>query len=381
MMSKVSVLIPTYNRANYIEECLDSILNQTVPPFEIIVIDDGSEDDTAERLKQYKDRIIYLHKENGGKPSALNWALKHARGDYIWLFDDDDVALPDAIEKRQLYLDQHPDIDFVFTSHYWGKDGIDGKIERGGLYILPQALKSFILPELLKGCCFTLQSVMAKSKVYHEIGPFDEQLVTSEDYDMMIRMAYQYTGVGIDTPSFIFRQHEGIRGPKQLRYAGKDRKNTFRRYDQILGRKLHSYLPIYAYGYPQDNYPPILRPVIDHLSRMVVMASKGLTSEMLDDLATAIKLYKETPPGSGLAFPRHYCSQAVYTGYATAAILQDWTVFISRLKAMPLNKASRSAIFGFAKGFYIKAKSYPGTLLERLDYLNRAISCLLLLLR
>ena len=86
MIPKVSVLIPTYNRADYIEECLDSILNQTVPPLEIIVIDDGSEDDTAQRLESYKDRIIYLHKENGGKPSALNLALTQVRGDYIWLF-------------------------------------------------------------------------------------------------------------------------------------------------------------------------------------------------------------------------------------------------------------------------------------------------------
>lgn len=381
MIPKVSVLIPTYNRADYIEECLDSILNQTVPPLEIIVIDDGSEDDTAQRLESYKDRIIYLHKENGGKPSALNLALTQVRGDYIWLFDDDDVALPDAIEKRQQYLDSHPDIDFVFTSHYWGKDGASRKIERGELYVLPQALKHSVLPELLKGCCFTLQSVMARKGAYQTAGPFDEALVSSEDYDMLIRMAYLLQGAAIDEPSFIFRQHEGLRGSKQHRYVGADRQKTFRHYDQAVGRKLRSYLPVDAYRCPQDECVPLLRPVFDYLSRMVVMASKGLIEEMLDDLEAAITLYEEARLGTNSAFPRYYCSQAVYAGYATEAILQDWPVFIGRLAAIPLSTGRRSAILGFAKGFFIKAKSYPGTLFERLTYLNRATCCLLLLLR
>lgn len=127
----VSVLVPTFNRENYLAECLDSLLAQSVPPLEIIVIDDGSEDGTAAVVARYGERIRYVRKENGGKPSAVNLGLSLARGDLIWIFDDDDVALPDAIETRLACLQQHPEAGFVFSPHYYGSDGPNGRIKRG----------------------------------------------------------------------------------------------------------------------------------------------------------------------------------------------------------------------------------------------------------
>src|SRR5690606_24595967 len=91
---KVSIIIPTYNRANYLKESLDSVIAQTYPNKEIIVINDGSTDETTEILQEYKHSIKYFNKENGGKSSAINLGLKKATGDYIWIFDDDDIALP-----------------------------------------------------------------------------------------------------------------------------------------------------------------------------------------------------------------------------------------------------------------------------------------------
>jgi glycosyltransferase involved in cell wall biosynthesis len=79
----VSVLVPTFNRVNYIAECLDSLLAQTVPPLEVIVIDDGSEDGTADLLASYGHRIRHIRKENGGKPTAVNLGIQEARGDLI----------------------------------------------------------------------------------------------------------------------------------------------------------------------------------------------------------------------------------------------------------------------------------------------------------
>jgi glycosyltransferase involved in cell wall biosynthesis len=119
----VSVIVPTFNRAHCIGECLESLLVQTVPPLEIVVIDDGSEDGTADVLARYGDRIRYVRKENGGKPRAVNLGLSLAQGALIWIFDDDDVALPDAIERRLEVLEAKPGIGFVYGQHFIGTNG------------------------------------------------------------------------------------------------------------------------------------------------------------------------------------------------------------------------------------------------------------------
>src|SRR5574341_230381 len=97
----VSVLIDTYNYGRFIEEAIDSILKQTFPQkdLEIIVVDDGSTDDTSERVRKYKDKVKYVYKENGGQASAFNIGFEIARGEYIILLDSDDLCMPTRIEK------------------------------------------------------------------------------------------------------------------------------------------------------------------------------------------------------------------------------------------------------------------------------------------
>ncbi|MSS71055.1 MAG: glycosyltransferase family 2 protein [Candidatus Latescibacteria bacterium] len=97
---KVSVILPTYNRANYLIESLESLLAQTYPNIEIVVVNDGSTDETKDKLGAFRDRILYLEKSNGGKSSAINLGLRYATGDYVWVFDDDDIALPDMVESH-----------------------------------------------------------------------------------------------------------------------------------------------------------------------------------------------------------------------------------------------------------------------------------------
>ena len=94
----VTVLIPTYNRADWLIESLNSILEQTRRPDEILVINDGSTDDTLARLEAYREDVQVLNQDNSGKSAALNNAIAHAKGDFIWVFDDDDIAVPDALE-------------------------------------------------------------------------------------------------------------------------------------------------------------------------------------------------------------------------------------------------------------------------------------------
>src|SRR3989338_4269347 len=96
---KITVLIPTFNRAAFLAECLDSLLSQTLPATQILVANDGSTDNTLEVLKPYRNRIDYTETPQLGKPSAINFAMDKVTGDYLWIFDDDDVCLPDALER------------------------------------------------------------------------------------------------------------------------------------------------------------------------------------------------------------------------------------------------------------------------------------------
>ena len=97
----VSVIVPTFNRARYLPECLESLLAQTFPPTQIVVVNDGSTDDTASAVKPYLDRIEYIEKENGGKSSALNLVLPNIRNDYVWIFDDDGDPCPAPVPRPE----------------------------------------------------------------------------------------------------------------------------------------------------------------------------------------------------------------------------------------------------------------------------------------
>ncbi len=363
---KVSVIVPTFNRARYIGECLDSLLAQTMPAYDILVVDDGSEDGTHEILAGYADRIRAVRKENGGKPSAVNLGLSMARGDLIWIFDDDDVALPDAIETRVRVLAEHADAAFVYSPHFYGADGPDGRIVRGRPHVLPPVSQEQLLSALMEGCFFHLATALVRASAYRALGGFDGSLLSSEDYDMQLRLAQRFKGVASAEPSFVFRQHAGLRGAKSIRYAGGDRAKIFRRFDQKVGLKLRVGLPLGDYLVPRRS-GPLSRPEEREalLARAVVMGSKGCIAELLQDIEAALAI--RSNGGSDL-LPREYdqISRAVRTGYAYDAVedqgfgADDW--------ARPLlsQPGGRRAVLAIADGIWRMARGYPGRFGTRL---------------
>src|SRR5665213_1363673 len=113
---QVTVLIDTYNHGYFIEEAVDSVLSQDYPQekIEILVVDDGSTDDTAERVKKYRTRVQYLYKPNGGQASAFNFGFARARGKIIALLDGDDTWLPDKLKRTMEEFEQHPEVGMVY---------------------------------------------------------------------------------------------------------------------------------------------------------------------------------------------------------------------------------------------------------------------------
>jgi glycosyltransferase involved in cell wall biosynthesis len=127
-----TVIVPTYNRAEFLVEALDSLLTQTWPPGQIIVVDDGSTDETPAVLGGYNGRLEVVRKPNGGKASALNAALPQVRHGAVWIFDDDDIALPDGLERHLKALNGCGSAGFTISSMLIGRGAPGTPLEQTG---------------------------------------------------------------------------------------------------------------------------------------------------------------------------------------------------------------------------------------------------------
>ena len=364
----VSVIVPTYNRAAYLGACLDSLLAQSVAARQIIVVDDGSTDDTQVLVSRYGTRVHYLHKPNGGKPSAVNLALTHCQGDLIWLFDDDDFALPGAIEQRLAVFAERPEVGFVYSSHHLASDGPDRQIQQGRLYVPPCPDADAFLLEIMRGCFFHLNSALVRHEVWAALGGLDPDLFSGEDYDFQIRMARIATAAFCPSPSFLFRQHDGLRGAKQIRHAAGDRSRVFRRYSQTVGRKLRRDFEMGEFLVPPTRTAlstEQLRSALHH--RLHVMANHGCIDEFNDDLATLAALSPEPSP-----VELQSVAASIQRGWAYEVCSAEWTAFIARIRQTRQLPHGKPLVMALARGLLTLARSYPGTAVQRLLKLRRA---------
>ena len=118
----VSVIIPTYNNAKYLPHTIQTVLNQTYQPLEVIVVDDGSTDDTVEALNPFRDKIFYFYKDNAGVSRARNFGISQARGRYIAFLDADDLWHRDKLKQQVEVLDNNPNCGLVCTDYAVFKD-------------------------------------------------------------------------------------------------------------------------------------------------------------------------------------------------------------------------------------------------------------------
>jgi glycosyltransferase involved in cell wall biosynthesis len=186
---KVSVIIPTYNRSVFLKDAIESVLRQTFTDYEIIVVDDGSTDDTREVVHQFGALIRYYHQENRGCSAARNLGIRAAFGEYIAFLDSDDVFMPEKLAIQARELDQNPHCGMVY-SHALGMDekgNLIGICWKGNLsgWIYPSSL-------FIKNGIITTPSVMVRASVLKEVGCFDESLEICEDLDLWRRIARRH---------------------------------------------------------------------------------------------------------------------------------------------------------------------------------------------
>lgn len=208
-MPKISVIIPTYNRAKYICEAIDSVLNQTFRDFEINVVDDGSTDNTKEVLNKYGNKIRYFYQENKGVSTARNLGLHNTQGEYIAFLDADDTWLPFKLNSQIDIITTKPDTALIFTDiESFDQYGIVRNSLMRSQF--PQEagtfkhkvcklnfndgtiIKSDFYKELIYGNFISTQTVLINKKYLRNEMLFDEILYISEDYDLWLRIAQKY---------------------------------------------------------------------------------------------------------------------------------------------------------------------------------------------
>lgn len=213
-MVKVSIIIPVYNGEKYVSEAIDSVLNQTYKDFEIIVIDDGSKDNTLNILRMYRDKIKWKSQENRGQASAINEGINIAKGKYIAYLDADDVCLPERFEKQVEYLDEHPNVSLVYSDRY----NINENEEIQGIFN-SRPHDNFII---LQQNYISRSVVMHKKECLDKVGLFDESITGSDDWDMWIRISEKFEMSYINKPLVKYRVHKeniSLIRPKRLDYG------------------------------------------------------------------------------------------------------------------------------------------------------------------
>ena len=206
----ISVVIPTYNRIELLKRSIDSVINQTIKPSEIIIVDDGSNDGTEAMVKKKYDSLKLIKQKNKGASAARNSGIKASSGEWICFLDSDDEWKNDKLEKQIMAVANNSDYKFFHSNEIWIKNGkrINQKKKH-------KKYGGYIFKKCLDMCRISPSSVLIDKSIFEEIGFFNENLVVCEDYELWLRICDKYEVFFIDEPLiFKYGGHQG-----QLSYS------------------------------------------------------------------------------------------------------------------------------------------------------------------
>ena len=195
---KISVVIPTYNRIALVERAIDSVLRQSIKPFDIIVVDDGSDDGTSEMIQKKYRSINLVQQQNSGVSAARNNGIKHAKGDCISLLDSDDEWTEKKLENQANRLIKNPDYHFCHTNEIWIRNGV--RVNQKKRH---QKYGGYIFDKCLDICRISPSSTLFKKNILEHVGWFDNHLPVCEDYDLWLRITADYKILFVDEPLII----------------------------------------------------------------------------------------------------------------------------------------------------------------------------------
>lgn len=344
----ISVVMSTYNRASMLREALSTLIGMDPPAYEIVVVNDGSTDETGAVLETFIPSITYVNRLNAGKSSAINLAVSIARGDWIWICDDDDLVVRDAIRHFSEALLVAPGAKFVYST-------IGHLIPNGSGTYTPRRLGDVDLPTpeslrfaLLLGKWIPyLPSLIIRRELYLKLGGFREDLPRVEDEDFALRMTRHALGAPLDMATYLIREHDGDRGGPSSRFSNSERENF----------DMHHLAKIYAEvdtDYSTDDF----RPPIEYSKyagtdpialRMTVMFRATLWHLSSRDLFLSCSTVQDQVTLSAL---KNNFSRIVNSFSDQKISLFFRSIFFSTLKQKKHTTTARHILAGIQRGLY-----------------------------
>jgi len=218
-MPRVSAAIITHNRAHFLDDAISSVLDQTYRDLELIVVDDGSADDTPDVVDRYGSRVRYIRQEHGGKADARNNAVTHATGEFVAFCDSDDAWLPFRLERQLTALEQHPHTGMVHGQVVYVDEHRRPLADRtaaqrrafSAAHRKPATYASYAFN------CFCLSStILVRREAFETVGLYDCELPI-EDYDFYLRLVLEYEVLFLDWPPLArYRVHDAKTAAHEL---------------------------------------------------------------------------------------------------------------------------------------------------------------------
>ena len=275
-MPKVSIILPAYNGEKFIAEAIDSVLNQTYGDFEIIVVNDGSTDRTAEILSKYGGKIRVISQANAGIAQARNVAISNSKGEYLAFLDQDDIWLEDKLEKQMEIFDKDKDVGMVYSGTFVMTAG-NAELKS---FDLKKPYKGMVIEELLMNNFISTSAVVTKKECFDRVGLFDNSLSPCLDYDRWLYIATLYKVDYVDKPLVRFRDHIA----------------TFRKNEIFTIGKIIDTLERYI-----DNHPDVKKSLGRKIDKKIAsyyvtlgrrLLTKGDFREAFSSFSTAVNLSK-----------------------------------------------------------------------------------------
>jgi glycosyltransferase involved in cell wall biosynthesis len=189
-MPSVSVIIPTYNCAPSVGAAIESALRQTYQDFEIVVVDDGSEDNTEQIARRFGKKVAYVKQNQAGPAAARNYGIRISSSKYIAFLDADDIWDPRKLEEQVRVLDEDLEIGLVCSDFAVTSD--DGSVSPSYLKDCRHARSGYVFNEVIQENFILTSSVLLRRSCLSEVGMFDEALMRSEDRDLWLRVSYRW---------------------------------------------------------------------------------------------------------------------------------------------------------------------------------------------
>ena len=335
-MTRISFIMPTFNRARFIGESIASVAAEMGADDELIVINDGSTDETGQVVRSLGLPVRYERQENAGKSVALNRALCMARGHYIGICDDDDLLRPGAAATLLARLDR-TGADFVFGRYTRFRIEDGAKRDLGTGY-WPDLTQGSPTRHILEDSFVMHNAALVRREAYDRVGPFDETMLRSLDYEMFVRLAVHCRPAFADAIVFEQRKHEGARGPARALHSAWRSDAVWKQFDRRIFERLRQRVGIGFYEALFDGADEARRRRAALLQRATIMARHDLWPEAIDDLAAAASC-DAAPLGR---LERVICRRAVAGKHGIGGALEGDTP--ARLRALRCGSASGSAV-------------------------------------